>query len=102
MLPDLDPKWVDKWDSRNGSTLDPREGSWDKQLEKGLPDCRVAFQDREANRHPVGRMMWDKVFCAQCHKLYGACSPNIAHIFYICDPCVRVNGPPPDCVQVNA
>lgn len=96
----LDPGVLDKWDSRNGSTIDPREGSWDRQLEKGLPDCRVAFQDRERNRVSIGRMMWDKVFCAQCHKLCMACSPNIAHVFFICDACVYVNGPPPDCIQV--
>ena len=100
MSVDLDPGILDQWDPRNGGTIDPRFGSWDRQLEKGLPDCRVAFNDRERNRVPMGRMMWDMVFCSQCHKLYGACSPNIAHIFYICDACVREKGPPPDCIQV--
>jgi hypothetical protein len=98
---DLDPKHVDQWDPRNGSTIDSRFGSWDRQLEKGLPDCRVAFGERERQRVPIGRMMWDKVFCAQCHELYGACTPNIAHVFFICDTCVRVNGPPADCVEVR-
>lgn len=97
---DLDPRILDKWDSRNGNTIDARNSSWDKQLEKGLPDCRVSFGDRETSRVPVGRMMWDKVYCAQCHKLCMACSPNIAHVFYLCNSCAH-NGPPPGCIEVK-
>lgn len=100
MSVDLDPRHVDQWDSRLGSTINPRNSSWDRQLEKGLPDCRVAFQDRERNRVVRGRMLLDKVFCAQCGGLYGAVTPNVAFVFFLCDPCFYKGGTPPGCVKV--
>lgn len=82
-------------------SIDPRNHNWETQLEKGLPDCRLKPFDREKDRVQIGRMHWDKVFCAQCFKPTGAVPPDCPHVFFICDDCVRVNGPPADCIQVT-
>lgn len=82
-------------------SIDPANHNWEKQLEKGFPDCRLRPFDREKKMFRVGRMMWDIVYCAQCHEPYGACPPNVPHVFFICDRCVLEKGPPPDCVQVT-
>ena len=81
-------------------SIDPRNNNWDTQLEKGLPDCRVAPFERGRNMVRIGQMMWDKVFCANCFKPTGAVPPYCPHVFFICDECVYTNGPPPECVQV--
>lgn len=83
-------------------SLDPRNHNWETGLEKGLPDCRVKAIEREKTMVTIGRMQWDLVFCAQCSKPQGACPPNVPHIFFICDSCVRENGPPSDCIEVRA
>jgi hypothetical protein len=82
-------------------SIDPRNHNWEKQLEKGLPDCRVKPFEREKAAVQIGRMQWDTVFCAQCFKPSGAVPPNVPHVFFICDECVYTNGPPPECVQVT-
>ena len=82
------------------ASLDPRNHSWEREFEDGLPDCRVSPLAREQNRVPVGRMSWDIVFCAQCHKPYGATSPDCPHVFYICDSCVRLNPPPSEIMKL--
>lgn len=81
-------------------SIDPRNHNWETGLEKGLPDCRVKPFEREKSAVQIGRMQWDLVFCAQCHKPYGAVPPTCPHVFYICDDCVYINGAPPDCIQV--
>lgn len=101
MPADLDPKHVDSWDSRLGNTVDARLKSWDTHLEKNRPDCRVSFENRERSRVQIGRMMWDKVYCAQCHKVQGAVLPSVAHVFFVCDVCFAKTGQPPGCVQVS-
>jgi hypothetical protein len=87
-----------------GVSLNPADRNWDKELEKNgsflLPDCRVKPLERERFQFKIGRLVLDQVFCASCHKPWGGVTPNVTHIFYICDDCVRMNGPPPDCVQV--
>lgn len=88
-------------------TLDPRDGDWCKELEKSivtghvLPDCRVKPIEREHNRVQIGRMMWDKVFCADCGTVYGASPPNSPFVFYVCDLCVRKKGSPPGAIQTS-
>lgn len=82
-------------------SIDPRNHNWDIQLEGRLPDCRVKPFEREASQVTVGRGRWDIVFCAQCYKPQGAVPPNVPHVFFICDHCVYVNGPPPDCIEVK-
>jgi hypothetical protein len=81
--------------------IDPRNHNWDIQLESGLPDCRVKPFEREKSQVQIGRMMWDLVYCAQCFKPQAAVTPNVPHVFFICDLCVRFNGPPPDCIEVK-
>jgi hypothetical protein len=82
-------------------SIDPRNGSWDKELETGLPDCRVRPFERENHQVQIGRRKWDIVFCAQCHKPYGATPPSAPFIFYICDACVRENPPPVEIMQLR-
>jgi len=81
-----------------------REGLWDKQLERGLPDCRVRYEDREKNIVWRGRMAFEKVFCAQCHEEKGLVTAEwTAHVFFICDPCYAkmMGRPPPGCVEIK-
>ena len=85
---------------RGLASVDPRNHSWDRGLEGGLPDCRVSPFARDGNRMAVGRMSWDIVFCAQCHKPYGATHPSCPHVFYICDSCVRLNPPPSEIMKL--
>lgn len=85
---------------------DPRNGSWDREFEKNghfnLPDCRVSYLERGNNRIFLKHLgqAWDIVYCASCHKPWAAASPDCPHVFFICDPCVKNNGAPPDVVQV--
>jgi hypothetical protein len=81
----------------------PRNGSWERQFEMGLPDCRLSYLEREKARVPmtfIGQS-WDTVFCALCHKPYMAVPPDCPHVFYICEGCFLEQGAPPDCVQVS-
>lgn len=82
-------------------SLDPRNHNWEKELEGGLPDCRVRPMEREAARIVIGKGWWDKVFCANCGEPSGAVPPNCPHVFFICGTCVGQSGPPPGCVQVS-
>jgi hypothetical protein len=83
---------------------DPRNGGWERELEKNgaysLPDCRVSFLERDKHRVFIRGQAWDIVYCAQCHKPWMGVNPDCPHVFFICDPCVKEKGPPPDCVQV--
>lgn len=72
-----------------------REGRhWDKQLEGGLPDCRLSSEGARARTQVrIGGKWWELVFCANCGKPYGAVTPEwSAHVFYICTPCVEAHG----------
>lgn len=82
-------------------SIDPANHNWDRQLETRLPDCRLKPLEREKARYHHGRLVLDQVFCATCFAPFGGVTPNVPHIFYICDNCVRTNGPPPECVEVK-
>lgn len=72
---------------------DPRDGSWDRQLEQSsagltLPDSRLRFEDRDAARIVHGRLVLDRIFCANCGDAApGGVPPGSPFVFYICDPC---------------
>ena len=66
--------------------------NWDKQLEQGLPDCRLRNPDRKTVYR--GQMEYEFVYCANCGHEGALVTANWAtHVFYICDPCVRKVGP---------
>jgi hypothetical protein len=74
--------------------------NWDRQLEFGLPDCRLSGSSRDKTV-VVGRMEFERVFCANCGKSGGAVTAGwCSHIFYICDQCDEKLGPPPGCIEV--
>lgn len=65
--------------------------NWDKQLEGNLPDSRLKF-----NRPIVklGRRDMERVYCANCGGDGGLVTAEwAAHVFFLCDTCVGVNGP---------
>lgn len=82
-------------------SLDPADKNWDHQLETRLPDCRLKPIEREKARYRHGTLVLDQVFCSSCHAPFGGVPPNVPHVFFICDDCVRVKGPPPECVEVK-
>jgi hypothetical protein len=81
------------------ASINPRNHSWEKSFEGDLPDCRVSPFERESHRVAIGRMLWDIVFCAQCHKPQGASPPSCPHVFFICDSCVTNHPPPPEIMR---
>lgn len=79
-----------------------RDGKgWDRTLEGSLPDSRLAGAKRERTAVKVGQMDCDRVFCANCGAPSGVSLPGTVHIFYLCDPCVALYGPPPGAVEVR-
>lgn len=75
---------------------------WDRQLEGGLPDCRLKFGEREKVRRRLGRMEMDVVYCAgPCGKEQGLVPIHCPHVFFICDACFALanNLPPPGTVE---
>src|SRR5258708_32642837 len=74
---------------------------WDKEIETGLPDCRVSYTNRDKQRVIRGRMVWEMVYCASCSKLHGLATVETPHIFFVCDACVTKQGPPPGCKEVK-
>lgn len=54
-----------------------------------LPDCRA----REDGTVVRARMLWEKVYCANCGHLGGLITADwAAHVFYLCDPCSHEYG----------
>lgn len=86
---------------------DPRNGSWEKELERDgsliLPDCRLRFMERENTRVVIGRIAYDMVYCADCGKPAMGVNPDCPHVFYLCDDCFATkynNVPPAGTVQI--
>ena len=74
---------------------------WDRQLEGGLPDSRLSGHARA--RKTVFRygMELEVVFCANCGKPSHGITPGFSpHIFFQCDDCDKIYGPPPNCLRV--
>jgi hypothetical protein len=79
------------------------ELGWDRQLEYDghthLPDCRLRNSDDRVQR---GRMWWDKVYCANCGRLYGLVTSDwTPHVFAVCNECVSIMGEPPGAQRVE-
>ena len=67
---------------------------WDRQLEEGLPDCRVAEQNRDKNKIIRGRMAFDPVYCGCCSKPSNYMAlDNTTFAFFLCDECAEKNVP---------
>jgi hypothetical protein len=76
------------------------ELGWDRQLEDGLDDCR----SRQREKHQIrrGRMLWDKVYCAACGRLYGLVTADwTPHVYALCDQCAEKFGDPAGAVKVD-
>jgi hypothetical protein len=74
---------------------------WDRQLEMGLPDCRLSGTNRERTTFQLGRMTFEQVYCANCGAPGGGVTAEWStHVFYVCDTCARALGPPPGLVEV--
>jgi hypothetical protein len=72
-------------------------GSWNRELEGGLPDCRLIGPRRRATTVPLtmllGRMLMERVFCGNCGADGGLVTAEwAAHIFYLCDDCAHTHG----------
>jgi hypothetical protein len=66
--------------------------SWNRELEYGLPDCRLNF-DRANKQAMHGRMWMEKVFCGNCGCDGGMVTPEwAAHVFFLCDDCAKRYG----------
>jgi hypothetical protein len=65
--------------------------NWDRQLEEGLPDCRLQSTARRRTQVLHANMWMEKVFCANCGCDGGLVTAGWAeHVFYLCDPCAGV------------
>jgi hypothetical protein len=67
--------------------------SWNRELESGLPDCRLRGPRRRATTVPLGRMLMERVFCANCGGDGGLITAEWSpHVFYLCDECAATYG----------
>lgn len=82
-------------------SVDPRDSGWDRQLEEGLPDCRLRALEREGAVFWYGREAWQVVFCANCGEPRGAVPPSCPHVFYVCEECFARLGAPPGAAEVK-
>lgn len=74
---------------------------WDRELERGYPDSRLAGSARDNKTVVYARMLWERVFCANCGCDGGIVTAGwSAFVFYVCEPCAMKLGPPPGCVEI--
>ena len=67
--------------------------SWDRQLEGGLPDCRLLPSRRRATTVPLGRMLMERVYCGNCGCDGGLVTAEWSpHVFYLCEECAVTHG----------
>jgi hypothetical protein len=69
--------------------------SWNKELERGLPDCRLTVGRNKTVVHKTRhvRAIWERVFCANCGCDGGLVMEDwAAHIFYLCAECAVKHG----------
>lgn len=73
--------------------------NWDRQLEDGLPDSRLTGPQRRRTQIQIGRLTYDRVFCADCGEPHGVATADaLAFVFYLCNECYATkyaNKPPP-------
>lgn len=69
--------------------------SWDRELEGGLPDCRLSGARRRATTVVLKSILMERVFCANCGCDGGLVTAEWSpHIFFVCAECVTRSGPP--------
>jgi hypothetical protein len=60
-----------------------------------LPDCRLRGTNKDNNfvmNYHYGRL-WEKVYCANCHKLDGLVTADwAARVFCLCNECALKHG----------
>jgi hypothetical protein len=84
------------------SPENPLSRFWDRSLEMGLPDSRLSGPRRRATMVPLGRMMMERVYCANCGGDGGLITADwSAHVFFVCDGCVETIGKPPGCIEAD-
>lgn len=67
--------------------------NWDRELENGLPDCRLRGPRRRATTVVRGCMLMERVFCANCGADGGLITAEWSpHVFYLCDACAETHG----------
>ena len=79
-----------------------RDGNWDRQLEDWLPDSRLSGTDRERTAIQLGRLKFERIFCASCGANGGGVLADWSpHVFYVCQECADKLGPPPGMAQIE-
>lgn len=73
---------------------------WDREVEQGLPDCRIKESEREVVALN-GRIPVHAVYCANCGGLHGYATVWTPYIFFVCDPCARGYGKPPGLTEIT-
>ena len=67
---------------------------WDKQLEEGLPDCRVTEHRRDEHKIIKGSNAFDLIFCGSCSKPSDFMATNdTTFAFYLCNDCASKMAP---------
>jgi len=72
--------------------------TWNRELEAGLPDCRLMGPRRRATTVPLntaslGRMLMERVFCGNCGGDGGLVTAEWSpHVFYLCEECAASHG----------
>lgn len=70
--------------------------AWDRELENGLPDSRLAGSRRRATTVSLRGQLMERVYCANCGADGGLITAEWSpHVFFICDGCVGTRGEPP-------
>ena len=72
---------------------------WDRQLEGSLPDCRLSGKASRAQIVRLGRLAFEKVFCADCGCDGGMVTEGVPHVFYLCEPCA-LKGVPMSAIEI--
>lgn len=74
---------------------------WNREVEQGLPDCRLRYDERKTIFLHGTRLAVDAVYCANCGSVEGYATVHTPHIFFICDSCVGINGAPSGLTEIT-
>ena len=73
-----------------------RSRLWDRQIEGDLPDCRLKYENRQDDVVVRGRIVFERVYCANCGNPGGAVTAgHTTFAFYLCDGCAEMLGGAP-------
>lgn len=74
--------------------------TWNREWELGLPDSRLSGATRDRKRSFFRGQWWERVYCANCGADGGLVTADWSpHLFYVCQECVNISGPPPGCKE---